>query len=132
MQPTVRDGDYLLVDVRAYQRQGPARFDVIIFDYPNDPRREFIKRVVGLPGETIRIHRGLILVDGRLLQEPYHPVVESEEYGPVTIPPGHLFVMGDNRPHSSDSRLWGPVVTWRIHGRAQWIVWPLRNAAVLS
>jgi signal peptidase I len=118
-----------------------GRFDVVIFNYPEDPVQDFVKRVVGLPGDTIEVVNHRLYVNGRLVPEDstrtgrtyraYHkaPAVTPElrryelRYGPTVVPPGHYFVMGDNRDFSADSREWGPVPADQIKGRPLFIYW---------
>jgi signal peptidase I len=115
------------------------RGDIIVFKYPEEPERDFIKRVIGLPGETIELREKKVYVDGQPLDEPYahylqpagtlsefHEVTSfdvRERYGPVTVPPGHYFVMGDNRDNSQDSRYWGLLPRHYVKGRALLIYW---------
>jgi signal peptidase I len=112
------------------------RGDVIVFKYPDEPERDFIKRVIGLPGETIELKAKKVYVDGRPLDEPYVHFLEAasdaqeitsfdvrERYGPVTVPPNQYFVMGDNRDNSQDSRYWGFLPRDYVKGRALMIYW---------
>lgn len=120
------------------------RGDVIVFKYPEDPERDFIKRVIGLPGETVEIRNKRVFVDGRRLDEPYVFYLEAPpafpdemdaaggaplegdpriRYGPVTVPPGQYFMMGDNRDNSQDSRYWGFLPRENIKGKALVIYW---------
>jgi signal peptidase I len=156
MEPNLLIGDHLLVNklvfgphVRDFERMALpmkqiARQDVIVFKYPEDPERDFIKRVIGLPGEQIEVRHKRVYVNGRLLDEPYAhyleqppPVPEQlepadrqgsgsdprESYGPVTVPPKHYFVMGDNRDNSQDSRYWGFLPRDYVKGKALVIYW---------
>lgn len=149
MEDTLRIDDRVLVNKLAYRFGEIARGQVIVFDDPRDaeradesileaaarnvgealgitpPRSEFIKRVIGLPGETIEIRDGAVLVDGRRLIEPYVKAgSRMPDFGPVTVPPGHVFVMGDNRGASQDSRFFGPIPIEEVVGRAFVIMWP--------
>ena len=112
------------------------RGDIVVFKYPDEPDRDFIKRVIGLPGETLELRHKKIHINGKVLDEPYvHFLLppradgemtafdKRETYGPVTVPEGHLFVMGDNRDNSQDSRYWGFVRREKIKGRAFQIYW---------
>lgn len=107
MLPTYKDGDRVVIKKDA----GPIeRGDVVIFRYPNDTSKMYIKRVIGLPGETISITAGKVTIDGKELDEPYVDPAHSrsdDNLEPTTIPPDSYFVMGDNRANSSDSRYWG-------------------------
>ena len=116
-----------------------ARGNVIVFKYPEEPERDFIKRVIGLPGETVEVRDKKVYVNGQPLDEPYvhflrptsaesafHEVTSfdvRERYGPVTVPPNQFFVMGDNRDNSQDSRYWGFVKRDKIKGKAFLIYW---------
>jgi signal peptidase I len=130
MVPTFQNKNYLIVDQISYRLGHPERGDVVVFRYPNDPSRFFIKRVIGLPGETISFDGKLISVtnethpDGLLLEEPYitHSLYHTEE---TTLEDEQYYVMGDNRANSSDSRVWGPLDESFITGRAWLRLWPL-------
>lgn len=139
MDPTFEDGHYIIVDQLTYRFEEPERGDVIIFKYPNDPSKFFIKRILGLPGETVVIENGQLLIansptstEGYVLPEPFvvdgnktiesvRRVLEGDEY----------FVMGDNRRASSDSRVWGPLSEDLIIGRAIFRVLPVSQTGVL-
>jgi signal peptidase I len=150
MEKNVLTGDRLLVNRFIYSpvsgpigRLLPARplrrGDVVVFRYPRDPRRDFIKRVVGLPGETIAIRDKRVFVDGRPLDEPYafhaddtvwpdEPSIgedhrRRDQLAPFAVPEGTYFVMGDNRDDSNDSRWWGPVPAGHLEGRALFVYW---------
>ena len=124
MNTTFENGQYLIVDQLSYYLHAPDRGDVVIFRYPRDPSKFFIKRVIGLPGDTITIEEANVTItneanpDGFLLNEPY--VKSMEETAPRTevMGPREYFVMGDNRDQSSDSRVWGVLQEERIIGRA--------------
>ncbi len=132
MIPTLLIGDHVLADMRAYHDRPPDRGEMIVFDYPVDPAKVFMKRVIGLPGETIEIRDKAVFIDGSPLDEPYVAHVEGanpstlsprDNFGPLEIPTGSYFVMGDNRDRSYDSRFWGPVAGAAIHGRIHVIYW---------
>ncbi len=136
MEPTFDTGQYLIVDELTYDFAQPQRGDVIIFKYPKDPSQYFIKRIIGLPGETLRITNGQISVTtvaGKTIQLP-ESYIKNIGNGPditVPIPLGNYFVMGDNRPDSSDSRYWGLLPRANIVGRAFLRLLPLQNIALL-
>lgn len=123
MHPTFESADYLIIDQLSYRFDDPKRGDVIVFRYPNKPSVFYIKRIIGLPGETIVIERGnatITRTDGTVftLEEPY-VVAEDATYNLTsTLGPDQYFVMGDNRPKSSDSRSWGPLPREDIMGKA--------------
>lgn len=124
MVPTFENGEYLIVDQLSYRFSEPARGDVIILRYPRDPKTFFIKRIIGLPGETIEILGDRIAIqdeDGTILflDEPYiAPERRQQEFGVYRLSEGEYFVMGDNRIESSDSRSWGVLSRDEIIGRA--------------
>ncbi len=104
----------------------PQRGDVVIFEYPRDPSRDFIKRVIGLPGETIEVREGKVYVNEQLISEPFGPNPGSYTSAPITVGPDEVFVMGDNRNNSSDSHVWGPLSEDKIIGKALASYWPPR------
>lgn len=116
MLPTLQDGDRAIFN-RHFDK--PARGDIIVFYFPDDPRVSYIKRVIGLPGEEIETREGKVLIDGNVLDEPYLDPrlnVARRASAPVTVPADSYFVMGDNRDNSSDSRIWGTVQRKLIYG----------------
>jgi signal peptidase I len=129
MSPTLEIGDRIMVNKFIYQLRSPARNDVIVFHAPENAREgngdEFlVKRVIGLPGETIQVFNGQVWINDHALSEDYLPPSDMINAPPTTIPQGSVFVMGDNRDDSSDSREWGPVDFKLIVGRANLIVSP--------
>jgi signal peptidase I len=123
MFPTFKDGDYLIVDQFSYRVTEPDRGDVIVFRYPDDPKLFYIKRVIGLPGETVSVQKGNVVITGRngeviTLEEPYVVAEDATYTLDATLGSEQYFVMGDNRPRSSDSRVWGPLPKENIMGRA--------------
>lgn len=135
MMPNFPDSEYLLTEKVSYYFRNPERGDVVVFTPPVTNLDEYIKRVVALPGETIMIKGGKVFIDNKLLVEPYIDesvytgagdfLQEGQEY---QIPEGQYFVMGDNRPNSSDSRYWGPITKKAMSGRAWVIYWPMKLA----
>ena len=132
MEDTVLPGDYILVNRFLYSAtpsalerrllpvRSIARGDLIVFKHPGEPERDFIKRVIGLPGELVEVRRGYVFVNGRELDEPYvNPLYrERQSFAPTRVPEDRYFVMGDHRNNSADSRAWGTVPTESIKGRA--------------
>ncbi len=122
MYPTFKDGDYLIVDELSYRFETPERGSVLVFKYPKDPSKSFIKRIIGLPGEIVSIKEGRVTItssqypEGLVLDEPYVEWTKADTLS-YTLGQGEYFVMGDNRAQSADSRLWGPVPTSDIVGR---------------
>jgi len=136
MVPTLVQHDRVLVNKLSYHFHDIHRGDIVVFERPKgevDPRiKDLIKRVIGLPEETIEARDGKLMVNGRVLDEPYLPKgLQTADFGPVTIPKGHLFVMGDNRGNSKDSRVFGPIPKSLIVGRAFIRVWPLSKITLL-
>lgn len=133
MMPTLEDGQRLLVDRLTYRFREPQRGDVVVFRYPANPREHFIKRIIGLPGDEIRISRGRVFVNGVALEEPYLAGPMFGSFGPVVVPPGRYFVLGDNRNNSEDSRdrRVGFVPRENLVGRAIWRYWPISDMAIL-
>lgn len=136
MDPTFANGDYLIVDQLSYKLNNPHRGDVIIFRYPNDPSKYFIKRVIGLPGETITIRGNITTITGPehdeplTLEEPFVEFSSSNDIS-VTLEKDEYFVMGDNRRASSDSRVWGPLPRDNIVGRAFLRLLPANHIGIL-
>src|SRR5258708_260899 len=110
------------------------RGDVVVFWYPLDHSKSFIKRVVGLPGETVEIRQGVVYVDGKIVPEPYVPpqYEDLSDFGPVRVDKDKYFVMGDHRISSNDSRVFGPVASHFIYGRAVFAYWPVDHFGSLS
>lgn len=136
MVPTFHDKEYLIVDEISYHMRDPHRGEVIVFRYPNDPSKFFIKRVIGLPGDTIKIKDGSIVVindqypEGLLLDEPYIKNKSSDSFE-TELHADEYFVMGDNRVASSDSRIWGALPRNYVVGRALVRILPLSEASLL-
>ncbi len=135
MEPNFPNGEYLLTDKVTYRFHEPKRGDVIVFKAPTGDGEEYIKRIIGLPGERISVKNGKVYINGKLLKEDYIPEISPtfggqflQENEVFTVPEGNLFVLGDNRPHSSDSRSWGTITNDKITGRAWVIYWPPKNA----
>lgn len=133
MQPELRDQDRLFINKFAYHFENISRGDVVVFHYPLDPSKSYIKRVIALPGDTLRIHVGRVYVNGRRIAEPYVPPLYQDERSEplMVIPPHEYFVMGDHRSISSDSRDFGPVDRDLIYGKAAFVYWPADNMGVV-
>jgi len=151
MEPTLLVGDHLLVSKFSYSMHVPnevpftsiqlfpdyhffssipKRGDIVVFKFPLEQEKDYIKRVVGLPGETIQVIRQNVYINDKLLKEPYahhseppSSLVPRDNMPPLRIPEGHIFVMGDNRENSSDSRVWGVLDLKYLRGKAKWIYW---------
>jgi len=130
MEPNLHTDQRLIVEKISYRLRGPRRGDVIVVHVEGHEVPP-IKRVIGLPGETIEIRSGQVWIDGRPLDEAYLADIRQRDYGPYTVPPQHVFVMGDNRNVSGDSRLFGPVHLENILGRAWLSYWPLQEFGFL-
>ena len=134
MLPVLEDQDRLFVNQMALWRGGKIhRGNVVVFHYPRDPRKSYIKRVIGLPGDRIRIDHGAVVLNGVELKEPYVPAKFSDDRSqPEMIVPEHeFFLMGDHRLVSLDSRTFGPVDRDLIYGRAAFVYWPMEQAGVV-
>jgi signal peptidase I len=124
MLPTLNTGEFVIVNKLAYKIGSPQYGDIIVFHFPRDPEQEYIKRVIGLPGDRIVIANKHVQVNGSVLDEPYiaaPPLYEAD----WSVPENSLFVLGDNRNNSSDSHNWGPVPMDYVVGKALFIYWPL-------
>lgn len=133
MRPTLVNSERLIVNKFIYRFKEPQRNDIIIFRYPRDPSRDFIKRVIAVSGDTIEIKDGRVFLNGQLLNEPYILEKTRSSYSLATVPPGTVFVMGDNRNNSEDSRFRdvGFVPFELIKGKAIMIFWPIDNIKTL-
>src|SRR5919202_217392 len=135
MLPRLHDGERIFVNKLIYYGLPEIdRGDIVVFWFPDDPSKSYIKRVIGLPGETVQMRAGRIYVNGRELQEPYlDPTlnVADDDRPPTYVKPHYYFDMGDNRDNSSDSRSWGLVPEKYIYGKALFRYWPLSQASVI-
>ncbi|HKH49242.1 MAG TPA: signal peptidase I [Thermoanaerobaculia bacterium] len=137
MEPTIQIGDHILVSKRAYRDQAPQRGDLVVYRFPEDPRREFIGRVAAVGGDRIEIRDKKLFINGQVVEEPYAvhndpetlsasplvPFNRRDQMTPQPVPEGSYFVLGDNRDNSNDSRFWGPVDGALITGRPQSVYW---------
>jgi signal peptidase I len=135
MLPRLHDGERIFVNKLIYYGLPEIeRGDIVVFWYPDDPSKSYIKRVIGLPGETVQVRDGRIMINGRELNEPYlDPALNAADYDgpPIYVKPHYYFVMGDNRDNSSDSRSWGAVPEKYIYGKALFRYWPLSQASII-
>lgn len=131
MVPTFQDGEFVIVEKVSYRFSDPQRGDVVVFHYPRDPQQEYIKRIIGLPGDQVSIRGGQVFLNGELLDEPYIAAAPRYELE-YLVPPGELFVLGDNRNNSSDSHDWGTVPLEYVVGKAVFVYWPLTEAGVIQ
>ena len=160
MNPTLEDGQYLLVNRLVYLRveldrlakivpfwkagegvsrhaiHAPKRGEVIVFEFPdsnpNNPRKDFVKRVVGLPGETMRMFDGKVFVNEEVLDEPYLSQKDHSNASEVTLGEGEYYALGDNRTHSNDSRSWGAVPEANIRGKVWMVYWPAPGIQIIN
>jgi signal peptidase I len=130
MEPSLHDGEFVVVNRLAYRWQNPVRGDIIVFRFPLDPSRRFIKRIIGLPGDDIEIRARMVYVNGVALNEPYI-AAEPRYTGEWHIGPDQLFVLGDNRNNSSDSENWGPLPMADVIGKAVLVYWPPADLGVI-
>ena len=131
MEPTLMPGEFLLVNKLAYHLGSLQRGDIIVFHYPGDPSQDYIKRIIGLPGDDVKVQGGEVMVNGHALTESY--ISAPPEYqGEWVVPTNSLFVLGDNRNSSSDSHSWGYVPESYVVGRAIFIYWPFNTAKSLN
>jgi signal peptidase I len=131
MEPNLFEHQYLIVNKVAYYFDEPARGDIIVFEFPNGdpngPEKDYIKRIIGLPGDTVECQPNQILVNGEAIEEPYGPNPWNYYCSPVTLGEDEYFVLGDNRPRSSDSHSWGPLERKYIIGKAWLLYYPLQD-----
>ncbi|MCE7919990.1 MAG: signal peptidase I [Chloroflexi bacterium] len=123
MRPTLEDGEFVLVSRMSYKFSEYERGDIVVFHFPLDPKEELIKRVIGLPGDHVRVEGGQVFLNGQLLEETY--IAEAPRYsGEWVVTEGFLFVLGDNRNNSNDSKDWGLLPQENVVGKAVLIYWP--------
>ena len=132
MQPSFQDGDYVIVNKLAYRSNDLQRGDVVVFPFPMNREEDFIKRVIALPGDRLEIMDGDVYLNGVLLTEPYLLTEARGDMDEIIVPPGHVFVMGDNRNDSSDSRVWGPLNITEIIGKAVFRYWPFNEMGTVE
>lgn len=146
MKNTLMEKDFIMVEKVSYLFGEPERGDVVVFQYPEDPRKDFIKRMVAREADRVEVNRKKLLINGHELDEPYvalldgHGVRETvhrfqydrDFYGPHPVPDRSIFVMGDNRNNSLDSRMWGPLPLYRMKGKAFLVYWPMRRFGLIK
>ncbi len=133
MLPRLVDRDRLFINKYIYHLESISRGDVVVFRYPRDPAKSYIKRVIAIPGDSIRIDRGQVWLNGKALREGYVPAEYQDGRSMVetTVPDNAYFVMGDHRSISSDSREFGPVERQLVYGKAVFVYWPAKDAGVV-
>lgn len=132
MVPTIHVGDRIFVERLFYEFTGPQRGDIVVFTPPVEATDDYLKRVIGVAGDTIEVKKGQVYLNGEALKEPYLAEAPRYTYGPVTVPEGKIFVLGDNRNQSYDSHSWGLLDQSAVHGRAYLRYWPLDRAGRLE
>jgi signal peptidase I len=127
MLPELKDQERIFVNKFVYRFEKISRRDIVVFWYPRDPSKSFIKRIIGLPGDTVEIRSGMVYVNGEPLDEPYlvPEFADKRTMNPRYVDPGYYFAMGDDRKYSSDSRVWGLVPEKYIYGKAVFRYWPV-------
>ncbi len=131
MEPNIHPEQRIVVEKVSYQFYEPQRGDIVVIEVP-DSDIPLIKRVIGLESETVEIKENHVYVNGRVLDESYLTNIHQSDYGPTLVPAEHVFVMGDNRPDSRDSRAFGPVDIYRITGRAWFSIWPVDELGAID
>jgi signal peptidase I len=136
MMPSLEDQERIFINKFMY-RLGLGeveRGDMVVFWYPGDPSKSYIKRVVALPGDAVEIREGTVFLNGKAIDEPYVPAHYRDlmSAGPVAVPDDHYYVLGDHRSSSNDSRSWGPVHRRHIYGKAVFIYWPLEKIGLIQ
>ena len=131
MAPHISSGEYVLVNTFAYKFAAPKRGDIVAFRHDDGARAVYIKRVIGLPGDRIRVDGGVVSIDGTALPEPYVRFPDRRSFAQVLVPAGDVYVLGDNRAGSEDSRLFGPVPDDKLIGRALAGIWPPADMGTL-
>ena len=156
MNPTLESGQHLIVNKLVYSQldmdrlsriipfwqaetpdtryaiHPPKRGEVIVFHFPRDPSKDFVKRVVGLPGEEVEIRQGKVYINGQALTEPYLDRLDNSRVGPMILREKEYFVLGDNRRSSNDSRIWGPVSETYVVGKVWFVYWPFSKVQLLD
>ena len=132
MRMTLLEGDRILVNKFIYRFTEPVNGDVIVFRFPPDPKRTFIKRIMAHGGQSIEVRDNTVYVDGDPIDEPFRNSEEQMDFGPVEVPEDHYFVMGDNRNESDDSRYWGFVPAKNIVGKAFVVYFPINRIGLME
>lgn len=133
MVPTLLEGDRIIVSKITYRIWAPQRGDIVVFKYPRDPSRDYVKRLIGLGGETVALKNNRLYINGQVVPENYLPPgIQFADYGPVRVPEGHYLVLGDNRNVSEDSRYWGPLPEKNVIGKALLVYWPPARIRLLN
>ncbi|HHW08004.1 MAG TPA: signal peptidase I [Clostridia bacterium] len=133
MEPTLQVGDKIIVNKLTSRFKDPERGQIVVFKFPYDPSQDFVKRIIGLPGETVEIRDSRVFINGQALAEDYLPEgLVYPDFPPVTVPANSYFVLGDNRNNSQDSRVWGPLPRDLLIGNVLAIYWPLERIGTVK
>ncbi|MCD5407634.1 MAG: signal peptidase I [Desulfotomaculum sp.] len=133
MEPTLLVNDRIIVSKISYHLGGPAHGDVVVFRYPDDTSRNFVKRLIAVPGDTVELRDSNLHINGNISPENYlFPTLQFADYGPTTVPDGYYFMLGDNRNSSEDSRSWGFMSEDLIIGKSVLIYWPLERFRLID
>jgi signal peptidase I len=132
MRPGIQDGDRILIDRFSYMFTPVERGDIVVLGYPLDPNLDYIKRIIGVPGDEVQIRAGEVFVNGAAMREPYVADLDPTSYFTAHVEPGHYFVLGDNRSHSSDSREFGQVHEELLKGKVDVRLWPPTRVGLLE
>lgn len=134
MMPRLTNHERIFINKFLYRLEPIQRGDIVVFWYPLDTSKSYIKRVVGLPGEWVRINEGGVYINGKLLTEPYIPpeYLDHQSYSPTYVEADHYYVLGDHREASNDSRVWGTVDRNYIYGKAVFVYWPFSQFGSLK
>ena len=133
MEPGLEDQERIFINKLVYRLESIERGDIVVFRYPRDTHKSFIKRVIGLPGDRIRISYGHVYLNGQLVLEPYVPAeyLDGRSFPETVVPESSYFVLGDHRSMSNDSREFGPVLRGYIYGKAVFGYWPMEKVGIL-
>ena len=134
MEPNFYEGQFVLVNKLAYWLGEPKRGDVVVFHNPRNTNEDYIKRIIGIPGDTVEVRDQTVFINGQPLPEdfPHNAMPPGEYIGPLVVGDSQLFVMGDNRPNSSDSRVFGPIAQDLVVGQAWLRIWPLTEFGIVQ
>ena len=134
MLPKLSNNERIFINKFVYRFEPIQRGDIVVFWYPLDPSKSYIKRVVGLPGEWVSVVEGKVTINGKVLKEPYIPAdaFDQQSYPPSFVEPDHFYVLGDHRVSSNDSRVWGTVDRKYIYGKAVFVYWPFNQMGLVE
>lgn len=132
MDPTLKVQDHIIVNKFGYHFWEPQQGDIVVFKYPLDPERDFVKRLIGKSGEKVEIRNSKVYINGQVMPENYLPQgLRFQDFGPVIVPENSYLMLGDNRNNSEDSRVWGPLPKDLVIGKAVLVYWPIDRIGLL-